>query len=272
MNYRHHFHAGNFADLVKHAALLEVRRALAADRPLTVIDTHAGAGVYDLTGAMALKSGEAQAGIARLMADPSAPQAFEALKAQVRALNAGGGLGLYPGSPWLVAQELRAHDRLYAFELRADDAEALRAALRPRGAQVVIDCADGFEAAPRRTPASGAVLVLIDPPFERADDYSRIAMALAAILSRNPKATVMVWAPLKDLETFDRLLRGLEALGPPPTLVAEARLRPLLDPMRMNGCALTIIHPPPGLDSALGDICGWVVGAEAGGETRVWRL
>ena len=108
LNYRHHFHAGNFADLVKHAVLLAVLERLLRDpAPLAVLDTHAGAGGYDLLGAEAKKSGEAERGVARLMADETAPAAFDSLKAAVRKLNPDGALRFYPGSPWLAVKALR---------------------------------------------------------------------------------------------------------------------------------------------------------------------
>ncbi len=275
MNYRHHFHAGNFADLIKHVGLLALLEAAkAAPGPLMVIDTHAGAGLYDMRGEMALKSGEAEAGVVRLMQDAAAPAVFEPLKAAVRRANPGGGLRFYPGSPALSLGVLGPKDRLIACELREDDARTLRANLKDRAANIEIVVADGFAAAVARTPVKGAALVLIDPPYERADDYAQIQRCVGALLRRNPQAVVMVWAPLKDLETFDALLRGLEDLDPPPMLVVEARLRPLADPMKMNGCVLLMLNAPTRLDATLGVACDWVVGAlgEPGGEARVWRL
>lgn len=275
LNYRHHFHAGNFADIVKHAALLAVLEALRADPgPLTVIDTHAGAGLYDLQGEMALKSGEAEAGIARLMAADAPPGALEPLRQAVRRLNGGEALKRYPGSPWLAAQGLRAGDRLIACELRPEDGEALRDGLGASAAALEVVIGDGFATAAERAPARDRTLVLIDPPFERADDYAQIRQAFATLLRRNPEAVVLVWAPLKDLETFDSLLRGLEALDPPPVLVVEARLRPLRDPMKMNGCALLMINAPASVEPLVAAASQWVVEAlgEAGGEARVWTL
>jgi 23S rRNA (adenine2030-N6)-methyltransferase len=273
LNYRHAFHAGNFADLVKHAALTLLLDALVADpAQLTVIDTHAGAGLYDLGSDMATKSGEAAAGIARLIADPAAPPAFDALKAAVAEANPQGGLRLYPGSPALVGRALRSADRYIACELRDDDVERLRQTLRPwRGAEAVQ--ADGYATATARTPASGRAFVLIDPPFERADDYANIAAAVAAIRGRNRSAVVAVWLPLKDLETFDAFLRGL---GPAAAgaLIAEARLRPLTDPMKMNGCAMVMVGAPADVEAPLQAACDWVVNALGGpgGKARLWRL
>lgn len=271
LNYRHAFHAGNFADLVKHAAVLHLLASRRSTEPLTVIDTHGGAGMYDLAGPEAVRSGEAEAGIGRLLADPAAPGEFDALKAAVRAADKGGEARFYPGSPWLIAGALRPGDRLIACELRPDDHRSLRQALAERpGAEVVK--ADGYDTARKRLPADGPALVLIDPPFERADDYARCAGAVRGLVARNPRAVAAVWLPLKDLETFDAFLREVET-APVPLLVAEARLRPLTDPMRMNGCALLVANPPPGLAEHLAVTCRWVAdAAEEGGEGRVWSL
>jgi 23S rRNA (adenine2030-N6)-methyltransferase len=273
LNYRHVFHAGNFADLLKHACLTAaLARMTAGGAALNVIDTHAGAGVYDLDSAEAKKSGEASAGGGRLMTDPAAPAVFDPLKAEVEKLNPSGELRRYPGSPILIAGLLRPGDSFTACELRPDDFAVLKQTLNRPGMEAL--CADGYQAAPSRIPAGGEVLVLIDPPFERGDEYQLILACVNAVLRRNRAASVMIWLPLKDLETFDGFLRGLEALSPPRVLVAEARLRPLDDPMRMNGCALVIINDPAGLEQAAAEACDWVVRAlgEAKGRARVWRL
>jgi len=250
VNYRHHFHAGNFADLAKHAALLAILRRLTAQGPpLTVVDTHAGAGIYDLHGDMARKSGEAEAGIVRLMADPAAPSVFAELKAAVARANPAKDLRFYPGSPLLTAWSIRPVDRLFAFEMRPDDARGLGEALAPFDNARAI-AGDGFEA------------------------VQRVVTGLSAILTANPAAVVLVWTPLKDLETFDWLLRAFEEAGAPPTVVAEIRLRPLSDPLRLNGCALTVTNAPAGLEADLRRVCDWVVKTlgEPGGEARVWML
>ena len=273
MNYRHAFHAGNFADLVKHAGLLALVDRLQADpAPLTIVDTHAGRGLYDLTGAEAKKSGEAQAGVGRLMASADAPAAFAPLKAAVAVLNPDGAVRRYPGSPWLIAARLRPGDRYVACELRADEHAALQRLMQGRG-DVRALCADGYAAAPREVPAKGRALVLIDPPFERADDYPRIVQAVAAVRGRNGAASVLVWLPLKDLETFDAFLRDLEDAVDAPLLVAEARMRPLADPMKMNGCALVSLGAPDGLAPELEAICAWTAAALGqDGRARVYRL
>ena len=270
MNYRHAFHAGNFADLVKHAVLTALLAELTrAAGPLTVVDTHAGAGLYRLDGAEALASGEAEAGIARLMADAAAPAVFGALKAAVRKLNPKGGIALYPGSPLLAAGALRRGDKLVAGEMRPEEAARLRKALADRPAEVVTG--DGFGLAARRAKPGQRLLALIDPPFERPDDYARSAEAVAAVLARDRAASLLVWLPLKDLETFDGFLREAEEAGAGPLVVVEARMRPLADPMKMNGCALVMARSDPGIEPALRAICDWTVQSLGDrGQARVW--
>lgn len=272
MNYRHAFHAGNFADLVKHAGLLRLLAELTAKGPpLTVIDTHAGRGLYDLAGPEARKSGEAEAGIVKLMAAPDAPGEFAPLTQAVAALNEGGEVRRYPGSPWLIAEALRTADRYVGCELRPDEHEALRVALRGRQNVRTLNI-DGYAAAVAECPAQGRVLVLIDPPFEKPDDYGRIVETLAALRVKNPRAQALVWLPIKDLETLDSFLRDLEDEVAAPMVVAETRMRPLSDPMKMNGCGLVLVDGPD-LEAPLAAICGWVAQAlGAGGGARVYQL
>ncbi len=272
MNYRHAFHAGNFADLVKHACLLAALGEMRCDaKPLVVLDIHAGGGVYDLEGPDARRTAEAERGIIALMADPAAPAVFEPLKAAVRRLNDGGTVRFYPGSPMLAAAGMRRGDALTGCELRPQEAQALREVLKGEGVRVLTE--DGYGAAERVRPGPRN-LVLIDPPFERGDDYDAAARAAGAALGHDPAACVIIWTPLKDLETFDRFLRRIEIATSAPTLVVEARLRPLTDPMKMNGCALVVINPTEGLEAAAQAACGWVVASagDAGGEARVWSL
>jgi 23S rRNA (adenine2030-N6)-methyltransferase len=273
LNYRHAFHAGNFADLVKHAALLLLLARLTREPgPLTVIDTHAGRGLYDLAGPDATKSGEAEAGIVRLMAATDAPAEFAPLTAAVRKLNGSGPTRRYPGSPWLIAEALKPGDSYLACELRPDEHLALHDRMKgKRGVRTLL--ADGYDAAVAQTPASGRTLILIDPPFERADDYVRIVDTLAGVRRRNHQAVALVWLPLKDLETFDGFLRDLEDAEPGPLLVAEMRMRPLSDPLKMNGCALLLLDGPADMAGGLAAVCGWTAQTLGrGGGARTYRL
>lgn len=272
MNYRHSFHAGNFADLVKHALVLWLLKRRQAAGPVVVLDTHAGAGLYDLTGD-AMRSREAEAGVQKLMAAADRPPLIEALAAEVAALNPDGGVRFYPGSPVLVARSLKASDGYVGFELREEVAGLLRESLSgfpaARG-----EIGDGYELVRAEAKQARGAMVLIDPPFERPDDYLRAADTAAAIMKADPSAVVAIWTPLKDLETFDGFLRRLAEGTTAATLVAEARLRPLTNPMKMNGCAMVVVNPPEGADAAATEICGWVAGAlgDVGGKAEVWRV
>lgn len=275
MNYRHAFHAGNFADLVKHAALISVlSRLLASPTPLTVIDTHAGAGRYDLDAPEAKRSKEAEAGIVQLM-QGEAPAPLIRLRDVVRGWNPKGGVRFYPGSPAIAAGLLRPEDRLVACELRPDDAGLLEETLRPFGRKARVAHADGWaalEEVVRQTEGS-RLFALIDPPFERADDYWNLADSLGTTLDAQPDACVMAWLPLKDLETLDACVRRIEAAGPYDILVAETRLRPLIDPMRLNGCALILANAPTDAEPEIGEVCGFVAAAlgDRGGGAKLWR-
>jgi 23S rRNA (adenine2030-N6)-methyltransferase len=268
VNYRHAFHAGNFADLVKHGALLQLLARMTAEPgPLTVIDTHAGRGLYDLGGSESQRSGEAEAGIQKLMGAPDLPKVFAPLRAAVIKANPQGGVTrFYPGSPWLIAQALRPGDTYLACELRPEEHSALSQVMAGRPG-VTTACVDGYRAAVERLPAKGAALVLIDPPFERDDDYRQITATLRAVEKKNPQAVVLVWLPLKDLETFDAFLRETDG----PLLVAEARMRPLTDPMKMNGCALVLAQAPAEIAQPLEALCAWTAQTLGqGGQARVW--
>jgi 23S rRNA (adenine2030-N6)-methyltransferase len=276
LNYRHHFHAGNFADLLKHALVLQLLQRLMADAsPLAVLDVHAGAGLYDLTGEAARKSGEADAGVVRLMADPAAPAAFDPLKQAVGRANPAGGLRWYPGSPLLIVEALRPGDRYTGCELRPDDHAALQQLLSGRkGAQALRR--DGYEVLAEEAGRGPRRLVLVDPPFERGDDYVRAAEGVGRADGR-PGDAFAIWTPLKDLETFDAFLGRLIDAGAESGLVVEARLRPLDDPLRMNGCALVLLGDPAVLrtmQAPAREIAGWIVGrlGGPGGSARVEPL
>ncbi len=284
MNYRHGFHAGNFADLAKHAALLTLLRDLRQnDAPLMVVDTHAGAGAYDLSSADFSRSREAEAGIKALLA-AEVPESLKPLAGYVRAKNAAAGfpdrVGVYPGSPVLILDHQRPTDDYVGCELREDDFALLRQSVEPRG-QAVFE--DGYGVAVEVASDDKDLLYLIDPPFERADDYIRIVECLHDILALRPDARALVWLPLKDLETYDAFLRHMErelvegdpARGElsraPDILAAELRLRPLTNPMKMNGCALIAVNPPEGFAPQLEAIVRDVAAAlgEPGNMARV---
>ncbi len=254
MNYRHHFHAGNFADVMKHAILIALIKAMKALGPVRLIETHAGAGLYDLEGELARRTGEADTGVGRLMRAEDQPAALALLKQLVDMENPGGGLRLYPGSPLVALSRLGPGDAYVGHELRPDDAATLRELLTTRAGRVSAQVAssDGFAALEKRL--TGGEIVLIDPPYEQGDDYDRAAESIG--LSRARGAGVALWAPIKDLESLDALVRRIEALRPTRLLVAEVRLRPLFNPMRMNGAAMILVDTPD-LSAEAEAVCRW---------------
>jgi len=276
MNYRHVYHAGNFADLLKHAVLTELLRAMTGSRPpLTVIDTHAGAGLYDLEGDEARRTGEGVAGVGRLMAAHDAPAVFGDLKAVVARVNRHRAVRFYPGSPLVVHGRLRPHDRYVGCELRADDYAALRASMS-REARTVILQGDGWAIAAERAPKPPAsLLLLIDPPFERGDDADEAIRLSRTVLKRNPEAVIAVWVPIKDLTGLDAFVMAFaDAAAPASVMIAEVRLRPLSDPMKMNGCAMVVANSPAGLDEPSARAAAWIAHAlgETGSLGRVERV
>ncbi len=236
MNYRHHFHAGNFADLVKHALWLALlRKATVRPGPITVIDTHAGAGLYDLLGEAAQRSGEAEQGVVRLMADEAAPALFELLKAAVRLVNPEDGLRYYPGSPALTWSALRKRDSWEGCELRPDDRQTLASLAADHFAAARVLQADGYAHLAGARPKD-RLIALIDPPFEQPDDYRRILRPWPAA----PPRTTVVLAAAEGPRNARRLHRGAGDAGQ-RGFVAEVRLQPLSDPMKMNGCAVAVL-------------------------------
>lgn len=241
-----------------------------------MLDTHAGAGLYDLNAAASQRSGEADAGVRRLLTAADPPAGLRPLIAAVRACNPPGALDHYPGSPLVMVGALRAVDRYLGCELRPDDYAVLNRELKRAAASAKVAAhavqRDGYgELASfvRREPKG---LVLIDAPFERGDEYERILAAVQGVQA-HAGMSAAIWAPLKDLETFDSFLRGLEALDLDDVVVAEVRLRPLSDPMKMNGCAMIMVNAPD-IGAEAVEICDWIAAAlgESGGRGQVFRL
>ena len=252
MNYRHTYHAGNFADVVKHAVLALILAHLKRkDAPFFVLDSHAGIGAYDLAAAEAEKTGEWRAGIGRLLAEPSPPEELADYLAAVRRLNPEGGLRWYPGSPALAALLTRPQDRLAFVELHPDDQGALRRRFS-RDHRIGIHHGDGYAALKGLLPPpERRGLVLIDPPYEAGDETALLRQGLADALKRWRGGVYVIWYPIKRRSVVDRFHADLAMLGPPPTLVAEITLRQDRDGERLAGSGLAIVNPPWQLDRAL---------------------
>jgi 23S rRNA (adenine2030-N6)-methyltransferase len=237
MNYRHAFHAGNPGDCLKHALLLPLLGALhRKPAPVFVLDTHAGAGAYDLTGAEAQRTGEWHTGIGRLLDDP--PPELRYYVGLVERL------GFYPGSPALIRALLRPGDRLACCELHPDD----HASLRRRFAgdrQVGVHHRDAWEAlGALLPPAERRGLVLIDPPYEAPDEFDRLAEGLKRGHARFPTGTFAAWYPIKHRAPVRDFFAAMQASGIRDVVAAELWLRAPLDPGRLNGSGMLLVNPP----------------------------
>lgn len=258
MNYRHIYHAGNFADVVKHAVLaLVIERLKHKDAPFRVIDTHAGLGAYDLGSDAAARTGEWHDGIGRLIgaqAEPLPAEPAALLKPYldvVRGFNGAGQLARYPGSPRIARALLRPQDRLVVNELHPDDAAVLRAALG-RDPQVKVMEIDGWTALKALLPPpERRGVVLVDPPFEVPGEMARLAQGLGEAVKRFATGTYLLWYPIKDRRQVRRLESDLKALPVRKLLRLELTIRPDTDPMRLSGCGLAVLNPPFGLDEQM---------------------
>lgn len=253
MKYRHSCHAGNFADVVKHVALVAaITRLVQKERPLFLLETHAGRGRYDL----ASKDGAAEAagGILRLVSRaPAAPAAIERYLAIVRQFNEPAApLRCYPGSPLIAAALLRGQDRAAFCEIVATEAELLRREFR-RDARIGVHCRDGFEALKALLPPrEKRGLVLIDPPYEETGaDFARVAEALAETGARWPQGTLIAWYPVKQGVVSARFHRQLVDAGLKRLLAAELCIHPDDSRAGLNGSGLVIVNAPYRLDQDL---------------------
>lgn len=245
MNYRHHFHAGNVADVFKHLVLTEVLRALAAkETPFCVIDTHAGAGRYRLKA-----PGEFEQGIARLWPARAQWPGLAAYLALLAPLNEKA-LAVYPGSPLIIRARLRPQDRAVFFESHPEEAVALREALRgSRG--ITINEADAWAALEGMLPPrENRGLVFIDPPYEQADEFNRLARTLKAALLRWRNGIYLAWYPIKARRPVQQLHERVRALGA-QALAIEFLTLPEDVPQRLNGSGVLLINPPWKLEETL---------------------
>lgn len=258
MNYRHHYHAGNYADVFKHVLLLLLLRAMQRkEKGFLYLDTHAGRGAYDLTVPSVLPDGRARepehpAGIGRLWGTSQPPGAVADYLELVRRFNTrkGGGtadLQFYPGSPWLARMLMRPQDRMTLCELRPEEAEALDFEFaREQGVKVLaLDGYAGLRA--QLPPPEKRALVLIDPPFENKQEFADLGRAVAECLRRLPGAVVAVWYPVTErarTDAFQREITGLDA----PALFAELDIAGDGSQLRMKGCGVLVLNPPWRID------------------------
>ncbi|MGN6535488.1 MAG: 23S rRNA (adenine(2030)-N(6))-methyltransferase RlmJ [Mesorhizobium sp.] len=255
MNYRHAYHAGNFADVVKHAVLARLVEYLKQkDKAFRVIDTHAGIGLYDLTSVEAQKTGEWHDGIGRLLdaaIDPKASALLSPYLDAVRACNPEGGLSRYPGSPLIVRHLLRRQDRLSAVELHPDDAERLKSRF-DGDFQVRVMQLDGWLAlGAHLPPKEKRGLVLVDPPFEEPGEFARIVDGLVKAHRRWPGGLYALWYPIKDGDAVAAFRRDLAASGIAKILDIRFEVRAPSPEPRLYGSGMVVVNPPFMLEGEL---------------------
>lgn len=243
MNYRHAYHAGGIADLLKHAILmLLIERLKVKEKPWFLLDTHAGIGLYDLAGEEALKTGEAQPGIGRLAEAQSPGRVLSSYLDVVRRFNPEPAIRFYPGSPAIAASLKRPEDRLVLCELHPDDYQTLRTAL-PRTPNLSFHHCDGYAALKAfLPPPERRGLVLIDPPYEDREEFRHLIEGMTLAWKRWPTGQYALWYPIKDRAQIDRFHAELGVFG--KVLAVEFLPEAVDEPEKLNGSGLILINPP----------------------------
>jgi 23S rRNA (adenine2030-N6)-methyltransferase len=275
MNYRHIYHAGNFADVAKHVALLYCLKALKRkDAAFFALDSHAGRGFYDLQAAEAQKSGEAERGVQRLIVnaldDEKLGDYFKAVHAR-----RGKRLARYPGSPALIASSLRTQDRALFVELMPAEARAAEREIDSAG-RLRTEISDGYAALKAfLPPEERRGLVLIDPPYESIDELKMMLQAFTDAYRRWPSGTYLMWYPIRSAKQRSLVHARFEALQVPKMLVADLAIHPDDAGLGLAGSGMLIVNPPYGADNFLSEAYGVIHGAIAppgSGYVEVARL
>ncbi len=275
--YRHHFHAGYFADVFKHALLVRLLQALAEkEKPFFYLDTHAGIGRYDLRHPWAEKTREYANGIGRIADRPDTPKALTGYLDAVRAENPDGGLRFYPGSPQVARRLIRAGDRMVLTELNKRDCAELDS-LFSGERRVQVRCMDGYQALKAfLPPVERRGLVLLDSSFDRAGEFARITAALADAHRRWATGIYAIWYPLMESAAMRRFERDLVATGIRKLLQLELTVAPESWTATMRGCGMLIVNPPWKLDGAARPLLAWLAQALAqsggGGSSVRWLV
>ncbi len=275
LSYRHGFHAGNHADVIKHVALVALLRILTRkDKPLVVLDTHAGAGMYSLEQGFAMRNEEFRDGIAVLWERNDLPAPVADYLDQVRAMNADGVLRQYPGSPRIALGVLRPQDRLRLFELHSTEGQILAQQFAQDGRRVAVTVGDGFAGLKAMLPPqSRRGLVLIDPSYELASDYRAVVTALRDGMQRFATGTYAVWYPLLQrrdaIELPDKLRQATSVDWLDVALQVKA---PSPAGLGLHGSGMFIVNPPWTFSEQMLGIMPWLTRALAQDATASFRL
>jgi 23S rRNA (adenine2030-N6)-methyltransferase len=253
MNYRHIFHAGNFSDVVKHFVLtLCLEKLVQKSTPFCVIDTHAGVGQYNLASTLAQKTKEFERGIERVLKAPHLPASFESYIKVVTAYNGiNQPLTLYPGSPLIARNFIRPDDRLILSELHPVDAEILASHFKRDPSVTVLNQDAYISLKALLPPREKRGLVLIDPPFEKKDEFNALVKGMRNALDRFAHGMYMIWFPIKDPRNCNQFYSALQSLDLPKTLLLEFFLQKPIQKDILNGCGIILINPPFQLDKTL---------------------
>ncbi|HHJ1178512.1 TPA: 23S rRNA (adenine(2030)-N(6))-methyltransferase RlmJ [Proteus mirabilis] len=259
LSYRHSFHAGNYADVLKHIVQTLIIESLKEkEKPFLYLDTHAGAGRYQLTNAHATRTGEYLEGIARLWQQEEVPELILPYLEAVGSLNTSDELRYYPGSPLLAAKLLREQDLLMLTELHPTDFPLLRTEFS-RDKRVRVCREDGFgQLKSKLPPASRRGFALIDPPYELKQDYSAVVKGIVEGYKRFATGTYAIWYPVVHRQQIKRMLKELEATGIRKILQIELAVKPDSDQLGMTASGMIVINPPWKLASQMASILPWL--------------
>lgn len=276
MNYRHAFHAGNHADVLKHIVLTRLIALMSRkEQPFAYLDTHAGLGLYDLQGDQASRTGEYLEGVARLWGRKDLPAMTADYMQVLHKMNPEGELRYYPGSPELARRLARSQDRVLLNEKHPEDGVMLKANMKG-DRRVAVHLGEGWHVPRALLPvAEKRAVMLIDPPFEKLDEMQRCVESLKDAISRMRQTVVAIWYPIKDKRQLRRFYQDLAASGAPKLLQVELFVHPLDTPNSLNGSGLAIANPPWGLEEELRELLPWLaktLGQTQGGWQMEWII
>lgn len=258
MNYRHSYHAGSFADVFKHIILVALTQAfLRKNTPFCYLDTHAGAGYYDLSAEAAQKNKEFETGINKIISQQNMPELIKDYVACVQKHPEKIKL-FYPGSPYVVKQLLRPQDRMILSELHPEEFQSLKK-IFGHDKQVSVHLQDGYQSLKAfLPPKERRGFVLIDPPYEQKDEFEKLTSTLSQTIKRWDTGVYAIWYPIKNRSAVNRFLQHIKEKISRPTLIAELSIYPEDMLLSLIGTGMLIINPPWQLDQKLKEILPWL--------------
>lgn len=259
MNYRHAYHAGNFADVFKHIVLVALTKAfLRKDTAFCYLDTHAGVGYYDLAAEAAQKSKEYAGGVSKILAAPTPPALITDYLNCLKPHKKVPAASFYPGSPFIVKHFLRPDDRMILSELHPEDYQQLKKVFS-QDKQVAVHHLDGYQSLKAfLPPKQKRGFVLIDPPYEQTGEFEQLLKEIPAALNRWETGVYAIWYPIKNRTAEERFLRSLRDKINRPMLIAELSIYPENLAINLNGSGMVIINPPWQLEQELQAILPWL--------------